>query len=283
MNSSLVFKHEYIRQNDFPLSNPYCVHTESIKSQSFCNLTMTLERISEAHRREIHIQWWFYKIPTCDQPSLTDSSPAEGANLNAANHLGTGSLCAICGDRATGKHYGASSCDGCKGFFRRSVRKNHMYSCRLAIDSPLHGPTVNLSQIPFGSSFQKKTFKSRAFCIHRFNRQCVVDKDKRNQCRYCRLKKCFRAGMKKEGMHHLNVASWHGNKVLRAKQDRKPAHVREAWCAECIATSESDRQLVNVHSTMHWSLWPTRAEQTVQRHHNCTLINRPTLSVSPRD
>ncbi|XP_019629636.1 PREDICTED: hepatocyte nuclear factor 4-gamma-like isoform X9 [Branchiostoma belcheri] len=72
------------------------------------------------------------------------------------------SQCAICGDRATGKHYGAASCDGCKGFFRRSVRKNHVYTCR-------------------------------------FNRMCVVDKDKRNQCRYCRLKKCFRAGMKKEG------------------------------------------------------------------------------------
>ncbi|KAG2469816.1 HNF4B factor, partial [Polypterus senegalus] len=73
-------------------------------------------------------------------------------------------LCSICGDRATGKHYGASSCDGCKGFFRRSVRKNHVYTCR-------------------------------------FSRQCVVDKDKRNQCRYCRLRKCFRAGMKKEGMN----------------------------------------------------------------------------------
>ncbi|XP_043080190.1 hepatocyte nuclear factor 4-alpha isoform X1 [Puntigrus tetrazona] len=95
----------------------------------------------------------------------TDSSPAESANMNVANHLGAGTLCAICGDRATGKHYGASSCDGCKGFFRRSVRKNHMYSCR-------------------------------------FNRQCIVDKDKRNQCRYCRLKKCFRAGMKKEAVQN---------------------------------------------------------------------------------
>lgn len=46
------------------------------------------------------------------------------------NMNGSCNVCAICGDRATGKHYGAASCDGCKGFFRRSVRKNHTYSCR---------------------------------------------------------------------------------------------------------------------------------------------------------
>ena len=42
---------------------------------------------------------------------------------------GEDGACLICGDKATGKHYGASSCDGCKGFFRRSVRKNHVYAC----------------------------------------------------------------------------------------------------------------------------------------------------------
>ena len=85
-----------------------------------------------------------------------------------SHHLQSGIIpanCAICGDRATGKHYGAASCDGCKGFFRRSVRKKHAYSCR-------------------------------------FSRNCTVDKDKRNQCRYCRLRKCFKAGMKKDAVQN---------------------------------------------------------------------------------
>ncbi|XP_071444854.1 hepatocyte nuclear factor 4-gamma-like [Hetaerina americana] len=94
-------------------------------------------------------------------------SPPLGAMHTTAGHGPHHQLqqCAICGDRATGKHYGAASCDGCKGFFRRSVRKNHLYTCR-------------------------------------FSRNCVVDKDKRNQCRYCRLRKCFKAGMKKEAVQN---------------------------------------------------------------------------------
>ncbi|XP_024858486.1 hepatic nuclear factor 4, beta isoform X2 [Kryptolebias marmoratus] len=97
------------------------------------------------------------------------TSPADAtvsASVSSAPQADEGGTqCFICADRATGKHYGASSCDGCKGFFRRSIRNNHTYNCR-------------------------------------FNRQCVVDKDKRNQCRYCRLRKCFKAGMRKEAVQN---------------------------------------------------------------------------------
>lgn len=79
--------------------------------------------------------------------------------VNTGQSLGS---CQICGDRATGKHYGANSCDGCKGFFRRTIRKDQHYACR-------------------------------------FDRNCVIDKDKRNTCRFCRFKKCLNAGMRRDG------------------------------------------------------------------------------------
>lgn len=68
------------------------------------------------------------------------SVPTLGLQQNSVN------LCAICADRATGKHYGASSCDGCKGFFRRSVRKNHAYTCRW---ENTHMPRLEYNQIIF--------------------------------------------------------------------------------------------------------------------------------------
>ena len=39
-------------------------------------------------------------------------------------------LCLVCGDRASGYHYNALACEGCKGFFRRSITKNSKHSCK---------------------------------------------------------------------------------------------------------------------------------------------------------
>jgi len=91
----------------------------------------------------------------------------------AAGGLGSaaGGGCLVCGDRASGKHYGVPSCDGCRGFFKRSVRRNMQYVCKA-------------------------------------DNRCVVDAARRNQCQACRFQKCLRVSMNKDGQfrHHSSGA-----------------------------------------------------------------------------
>ncbi|TRZ01412.1 hypothetical protein DNTS_015150 [Danionella cerebrum] len=80
--------------------------------------------------------------------------------------------CVVCGDKSSGKHYGVFTCEGCKSFFKRSIRRNLSYTCRS-------------------------------------NRECQIDQHHRNQCQYCRLKKCFRVGMRKEAVQRGRIPPSH--------------------------------------------------------------------------
>ncbi|KAL0977998.1 hypothetical protein UPYG_G00164480 [Umbra pygmaea] len=84
--------------------------------------------------------------------------------------------CVVCGDKSSGKHYGQFTCEGCKSFFKRSVRRNLSYTCRAS-------------------------------------RNCPIDQHHRNQCQYCRLKKCLKVGMRREAVQRgrmLPTQPYHG-------------------------------------------------------------------------
>ena len=81
----------------------------------------------------------------------------------------TNRICAICGDRSSGFHYGVQSCEGCKSFFKRTVQKQLHYTC-----------VENMS--------------------------CQIDKNNRIRCQFCRFQKCLSLGMLKEGKN-LNLPS----------------------------------------------------------------------------
>ncbi|CAI5453561.1 unnamed protein product [Caenorhabditis angaria] len=79
--------------------------------------------------------------------------------------LPPGTLCAVCDDIATGKHYSVASCNGCKTFFRRALVNNREFVCQ-------------------------------------GNQDCPVNKGVRCACRYCRLQKCLAVGMDRNSIQN---------------------------------------------------------------------------------
>ena len=64
--------------------------------------------------------------PPAPPPSLTHGRPgaASSSDHGSGKAGGSGLLCAVCGDNAACQHYGVRTCEGCKGFFKRTVQKN---------------------------------------------------------------------------------------------------------------------------------------------------------------
>lgn len=97
-----------------------------------------------------------------EPPDIAPAPPQQPGTPSSSDKGGQQIECVVCGDKSSGKHYGQFTCEGCKSFFKRSVRRNLSYTCR-------------------------------------GNRNCPIDQHHRNQCQYCRLKKCLKMGMRREG------------------------------------------------------------------------------------
>lgn len=73
-----------------------------------------------------------------------------------------------------------NSCEGCKGFFKRTVRKDLSYACRE-------------------------------------DKNCIIDKKQRNRCQYCRYQKCLCCGMKREAVQEERQRGSKNLKVISLK------------------------------------------------------------------
>ncbi|KAL4629678.1 nuclear receptor subfamily 1 group D member 2-like isoform X2 [Arapaima gigas] len=91
-------------------------------------------------------------------------------------------LCKVCGDVASGFHYGVHACEGCKGFFRRSIQQNIQY---------------------------KKCLK---------NESCPIMRINRNRCQQCRFKKCLQVGMSRDAVRFGRIPKREKQRMLLEMQ-----------------------------------------------------------------
>lgn len=110
--------------------------------------------------------------------------------------------CRICNDKASGIHYGVESCEGCKGFFRRTI-SNHL----------------GYRQCPKSGS-------------------CKILRMNRNRCQYCRFKKCLDVGMSRDAVKYGRIPK---KEKARMIQNRKDKLIAEKMKIMSVATFGSEQ------------------------------------------
>lgn len=119
-------------------------------------------------------------------------------------------LCKVCGDIASGFHYGVHACEGCKVRLqmRNCVLCSYVRaSCSLSASTPTQriplkecffSPLSFLLQGFFRRSIQQNIHYK--MCVK--NEKCLIMRMNRNRCQHCRFKKCLSVGMSRDGERH---------------------------------------------------------------------------------
>ena len=125
--------------------------------------------------------------------------------------------CVVCGDASTGIHYRVQSCEGCKGFWRRTIQRSmgEKYNCKI------------------------------------WTEQCVVNKETRGRCQRCRYLACLRAGM----VADLVMADKERNSRLRLVAQNRERRKRENGSVGKTEKEEEaekqDKQLLDLVVAVH--------------------------------
>ncbi|CAF3092333.1 unnamed protein product [Rotaria sp. Silwood2] len=122
--------------------------------------------------------------------------------------------CRVCSDSATGIHYGIATCEGCKGFFKRSILRKEKYRCY-------------------------------------FDNSCLINVANRNRCKACRFRQCIDEGMSVDGVKMGRIPKLVKERALKELKEQKLkeaaalAKVNEVHGRESSCSSLSDHTLEN--------------------------------------
>jgi len=143
--------------------------------------------------------------PMMVQPTTPTSAPASSSGQKKTVFTAKAQIeiipCKVCGDKSSGVHYGVITCEGCKGFFRRSQSSG----------------VVNYQ------------------CPRQKN--CVVDRVNRNRCQSCRLQKCLALGMSRDAVKFGRMSKKQREKVEDEVRYHKEMNSQQAQQAAATGLS----------------------------------------------
>lgn len=138
--------------------------------------------------------------PMLVPPASTSQDKDDGMAIKI-DFDGSTVLCRVCGDKASGFHYGVHSCEGCKGFFRRSIQQKIQY---------------------------RPCTKSHTCSVYRVNR---------NRCQDCRFRKCIEVGMSRDAVRFGRVPKREKAKIM-AEMQKAACRMQDAQLSSLLENEE---------------------------------------------